>query len=117
DSVTWLMTELGDIVFQPLAWVALAAIVYVGISVSPSHVRNPRMARARAAVTAKWAGLPKRVRTVLNAATGDFQERWLPIAGAIRLVWAAGPLTLGIFLLAYAAVHAAGEWLAIGLMR
>lgn len=117
DSVTWLMTELGDIVFQPLAWVALAAIVYVGISMSPSRVRNPRMARARTAVTARWTRLPKRLRTVLNAATGDFQERWLPIAGAIRLVWAAGPLTLGVFLLAYAIVHAAGEWLAIGLMR
>lgn len=117
DAAGWLMTQLGDVVFQPLAWVALAAIVYAGIATRATAQQNVRLARARAAVTARWSRLPKRVRTILAAATGGFQERWLPIAGSIRLIWAAGPLALGGFLLAYAVVHAAGEWLAIGLMR
>jgi hypothetical protein len=117
DAFSWLMTQLGDVVFQPLAWVALAAIVYAGVATTASTARNARMARAREAVTERWARLPRRLRVVLTAVTGGFQERWLPIGGAVRLVWAAGPLALGGFLLAYAVVHAAGEWLAIGLMR
>ena len=117
DAFSWLMTQLGDTVFQPLAWVALAAIVYAGVANASTASGSTRMSRARAAATARWARLPRRMRTVLTAATGGFQERWLPIASAIRLIWAAGPLALGAFLLAYAVVHAAGEWLAIGLMR
>ncbi len=117
DSFTWLTTQLGDIVFQPLAWVALAAIVYAGVATRANPTANVRVARARAAVTQRWSRLPKHLRTLLTSATGGFQERWLPIAGSIRIIWSAGPLALGGFLLGYAVVHAAGEWLAIGLMR
>jgi hypothetical protein len=117
DSFSWLMTQLGDVVFQPLAWVALAAIVYAGVTTRANATASVRIARARAAVTQRWSRLPRRLRTLLTAATGGFQERWLPIAGSIRVIWSAGPLALGGFLLSYAVVHAAGEWLAIGLMR
>lgn len=117
DAFSWLMTQLGDVVFQPLAWVALAAIVYAGVATTANATRNTRMTRARAAMTQRWSRLPRRLRGILTAATGGFQERWLPIAASIRLIWAAGPLALGGFLLAYAVVHAAGEWLAIGVMR
>ncbi|MFT4284704.1 MAG: hypothetical protein QM598_07725 [Protaetiibacter sp.] len=118
DAFTWLMTQLGDVVFQPLAWVALAAVVYVGArSRASAAAPNARVARARAAVTARWARLPRWVRTAITTVTGGFQERWLPIAGAVRLIWAAGPLTLGGFLLAYALAHAAGEWLFVAVIR
>ena len=117
DSVSWLSTQLGDVVFQPLAWVALAAIVYAGVAQRANATANIRVARARAAVTQRWSRLHPRLRGLLTAATGGFQERWLPIAGSIRIVWSAGPLALGGFLLSYAVVHAFGEWLAIGLMR
>src|SRR5690606_35968916 len=39
DALSWLVTELGDVVFQPLAWVALAAIVYAGIATAPAPPR------------------------------------------------------------------------------
>lgn len=117
DALSWLMEQLGDVVFQPLAWVALAAVVYAGARTRSAFAPNARVARARAVVTARWARLPRWLRAGLTAVTGGFQERWLPIAGAVRLVWSAGPLVLGAFLLAYALVHAAGEWLAVGLLR
>jgi hypothetical protein len=117
DALSWLVTELGDVVFQPLAWVALAAIVYAGIATRTGTTANVRIARARAAVTQRWSRLPRRLRALLTTATGGFQERWLPIAGSLRIIWSAGPLALGGFLASYAIVHAAGEWLAIGLMR
>lgn len=117
DTSTWLMEQLGDVVFQPLAWVALAAIVYARTVTRSDSVAGVRLARARAAVTRRWSRLPRRARMLLTSATGGFQERWLPIAGSIRIVSSAGPLVLGAFLFAYAVVHAAGEWLAIGLMR
>ncbi len=118
DAFSWLMTELGDVVFQPLAWVALAAVVYAGArSRAAAPAPGARVARARAAVAARWERLPRWVRAGLTATTGGLQERWLPIAGAIRLVLSAGPLLLGGFLLAYAIVHAAGEWLGLVLLR
>lgn len=117
DASQWLMNELGDVVFQPLAWVALAALVYARTVTRADSMAGVRLARARAAVTRHWVRLSPRTRALLNLATGGFQERWVPIAGSIRIVWSAGPLTLGVFLFAYAVVHAAGEWLAIGLMR
>lgn len=119
DAFSWLMTELGDVVFQPLAWVALAAVVYAGARVSARQAAAPnaRVARARAAVTTRWNRMPRWLRTALIAVTGGFQERWLPIAGSVRLIWSAGPLVLGGFLLAYAVVHAAGEWLGAGIYR
>jgi len=120
DAFSWLMTQLGDVVFQPLAWVALAAVVYAGIrstGATASAPRNVRLARARAAVTTRWARLPRWMRAGLAAMTGGFQERWLPIASSVRLIWSAGPLALGGFLLAYAVAHAAGEWLDVALLR
>ncbi len=118
DAFSWLMEQLGDVVFQPLAWVALAAVVYAGARTrATASAPNARVARARAAVTARWARLPRWARAGLTSVTGGFQERWLPIAGAIRLVWSAGPLALAGFLLAYAVVHAIGEWLAVGVLR
>lgn len=117
DASAWLMAQLGDVVFQPLAWVALAAVVYARTVTRADSTAGVRLARARAAVTRRWSRLSPRMRRFLAIATGGFQERWLPIAGSIRVVWSAGPLVLGGFLLAYAVVHAAGEWIAIGLMR
>lgn len=118
DALAWLATLLGDVVFQPLAWVALAAVVYARTrAVEHRPTTNPRMLRARAAVTERWARLPRWMRGALTSITGGFQERWLPIAGSLRLIWAAGPLALGGFLLAYALVHAAGEWLSVALFR
>ncbi|MFT4029675.1 MAG: hypothetical protein QM675_07355 [Protaetiibacter sp.] len=118
DAFSWLMTQLGDVVFQPLAWVALAVVVYVGArSQAVPAAPDARVTRARAAVTARWARLPRWVRAAITAVTGGVQERWLPIAGAVRLIWTAGPLTLGGFLLAYAIAHAAGEWLFAAVIR
>lgn len=117
DAATWLMEQLGDVVFQPLAWVALAAIVYARTVTRADSTAGVRLARARDAVTRRWARIPLGARRLLTASTGGFQERWLPIAGSIRIVASAGPLVLGGFLLGYAVLHAAGEWLAIGILR
>ena len=118
DAASWLLTQLGDVVFQPLAWVALAAVVYAGArSRRAAPAPNSRVARARDAVATRWSRLPGWVRSGITSVTGGFQERWLPIGSAIRLIWAAGPLALGGFLLAYALVHAAGEWLFVAIFR
>ncbi len=117
DAASWLMTQLGDVVFQPLAWVALAAVVYAGGQLRRSAAPGARAARARATVAARWNRMPRWLRAALTSVTGGFQERWLPIASSIRLIWSAGVLTLAGFLLGYAVVHAAGEWLAAGLLR
>ncbi|AYF98882.1 hypothetical protein [Protaetiibacter intestinalis] len=118
DAFSWLMTQLGDVVFQPLAWVALAGVVYLGSrTVADRSTAGARTRRARAVAVERWNRLPGWVRTGVTAITGGFQERWLPIAGSVRLIWSAGPLVLAGFLLAYAVVHAAGEWAGMGLFR
>jgi hypothetical protein len=107
DAVGWVIAQIGTVVGLPLAWLAFASIVYVGTM--------PRSARTEPtgalAVSARWQRLPAWMRALGRAVSAGFLDRWRPVALAARLIWAAGPLTLGGYVLAFGVVGAAGEWL------
>jgi hypothetical protein len=113
DAVGWVIAQVGTVVGLPLAWLAFASIVYVGTMPRPA-----RTATAGAqAMSARWQRLPSWMRALGRAVTSGFLDRWRPVALAARLIWAAGPVALGGYVLAFGVITAGGEWLRLVLYR
>lgn len=117
DGVAWIALQLGEVVAQPLAWLALAAIVLASaLPAARRHagtrsVPKARLDAALAATTARWQNLGPRTRKVLEWLVSGFLERWQPVATAARLIWGAGPITVGLYILAFSVLTVATEWL------
>ena len=111
DAWEWIAHQLGEVVFQPLAWLALASIVLAGALPLARRRRQARMSRLREATTARWRRVGPRTRRILMLPVNDLVERWQPIGTALRLIWRAGPVTLGVYVLAFAVLTVGGGWL------
>jgi hypothetical protein len=110
SAVEWVIAETGGLVLLPLAWLTLAGIVYGRALVQPKvaiRVSNRYYARARDRVTALPAGVLHRAQDVGR----DLVGRWTPLANAVVLIWRAGVLPMGIFVLAYTVLEALNGWL------
>ena len=108
-----------DVFSQPLAWLALAALVFgsrvltlgdLVHSGSPAtEVRPGRARRAREAL-ARAEG-PRRVALALRATVfGDLDDKYLPSWHALRLVLRAGWPFLGGYVLLFNLIHFVGRW-------
>jgi hypothetical protein len=113
DAAGWVIAQIGTVVGLPLAWLAFASIVYVG---TMPRSAAPDPARAQA-VTARWQRLPSWMRALGRAVASGFLDRWRPVALAARLIWAAGPVALGAYVLAFGIIRVGGEWLRLLLYR
>lgn len=113
DFTGWMLGQLGTLIGLPLAWLAIASIIYFG-----TMPRSRRPAPAVAAkVTERWARMPVWLRRIGSAAASGLVSRWGPVALAARLIWRSGPVALGTYLLGFAVVTAAGEWLSLVVYR
>jgi hypothetical protein len=109
-GVEWLVGATGGLVLLPLAWLTLAGIVYGRALAQPKvaiRLNNRYYSRVRSRVGALPAGVLYRAKDVGN----DFLARWKPLASAVVLIWRAGVLPMGIFVLAYTVLEAANGWL------
>jgi hypothetical protein len=99
------------VIVLPLAWLALAAIVFAGVL--PRRVRRAsgRSARLREAAERRWRRMPRPVRVLGTSLSSGLRDRWEPIATALSLVVRNGPVRLGAYLLAFAVVTVSGQWL------
>ncbi|WBU38353.1 hypothetical protein [Homoserinibacter sp. YIM 151385] len=114
DALGPALGVLGDAILLPLAWLALAGVVFAGALERADSSADPRtIARLRERV----ASLPRAWRTALVIATEEILERWEPVRRVATLAWRAGVLPIGVFLLAFAAVQAGGAWLDLGISR
>lgn len=113
DGVAWVWNQVGTLVGLPLAWLAFAAIVYFG-SIPRAARPTPK---AVAEAGARWQRLPVWMRRLGSAVGSGVLERWQPVARAARLIWHAGPITMGTYLLAFAVLTSATQWLRILLFR
>jgi hypothetical protein len=107
DGVGWVWAQIGTLVGLPLAWLAFAAIIYFG---TMPRTAQPGPAVGRAA-TERWARMPAWMRRIGSALSAGVLDRWRPVVLAARLIWRAGPITMGTYLLAFAIITAASEWL------
>lgn len=117
DGVAWAIGEAGALVLLPVAWLALAGIVYGrALTATPLAIRVPTNQYVQG-VRSRYARVPKAVsRRFVDVGT-DFVGRWKPLANALTLVWRAGVVPMGIFVLAYTVLEAAGSWLGFGAIR
>jgi hypothetical protein len=111
DAIAWLAGAIGEVIVLPLAWLALAAIVFAGVL--PRRVRRAsgRSARLREAAERRWRRMPRPVRVLGTSLSSGLRDRWEPIATALSLVVRNGPVRLGAYLLAFAVVTVSGQWL------
>lgn len=113
DGIGWAVSQVGTLIGLPLAWLAFASIIYFGTMPRSSR---PQPATIRAAGE-RWSRLPVWMRRLGSAVSAGFLDRWRPVALAARLIWRSGPIAMGTYLLAFAVITAAAEWLRMGVYR
>lgn len=117
DAVAWAIGEAGALVLLPVAWLALAGIVYGrALSTEPLVLRVPQNPYLHG-VRSRYARVPQAVSRRVADIGGDFVGRWKPLANALTLVWRAGVVPMGIFVLAYTVLEAAGSWMMFGAIQ
>ena len=107
EIVGWTFGQTATLIALPLAWLAIASIVYFGTMPRSKRPALGGVSRA----SARWSRMPVWVRSIGARLAAGIVERWAPVALAARLIWRSGPLALGTYLLAFAVVTAVGSWL------
>jgi hypothetical protein len=110
DAAVWLFTETSGIVLLPIAWLTLAGVVYGRALAAPKISYRPKI-RVYEKATERIAALPSGVSTRIKDVGLDLVERVSPITNALALIWRAGVVPMGIFVLAYTVLDVASEWL------
>jgi hypothetical protein len=114
DAVGWVIGELGTVMLVPLAWLTVAGVVF-GQAVSPQGVqwRGAVIERTRS----RYAAVPQHLRRRLTDIGAGVGSRFRPIWRAIVLMWRSGPILIGAYVLLYAVLMLADQWLTIGVTR
>jgi len=114
DAVEWALGEVGGIVLLPIAWLTIAGVIY-GQAVAPQTARLGGVVAARA--RARFDTLPSRLRARLRDIWSDLVSRFQPIGRALLLMWRAGPVLIGSYILLFTVVLALGAVLELGITR
>ena len=108
-GIEWAIAETGGLVLLPLSWLALAGIVYGRALAAKPVTFRPRGRYVDSART-RFAALPTAVTRRFTDIGSDFAGRWRPLGNALVLIWRAGVLPMGVFVLAYTVLEAATSW-------
>jgi hypothetical protein len=116
DAGVWLIGQGALLIVLPLAWLALAGIVYSNaLALDPVSAAETTGIAAR--VRQKYERVPASLRKRIVSLLGDLIERWRPIADSARLIWGAGIIAVALFVLAYAVLDTSTLWLLQGVYR
>jgi hypothetical protein len=113
EGVEWFLGEAGGIILLPVAWLTIAGVLY-GQAVAPRPVAIENAGGALVTrVRTRYRSLPARLRSRLYDVWSDLVARFTPIGRALVLMWRAGPVLIGGFVLLYTvllAVQGFAEW-------
>ncbi|WP_411699513.1 hypothetical protein [Conyzicola sp.] len=109
NGIEWAIAETGALVLLPLSWLALAGIVY-GRALAAQPVGFRPRGRYVDSARTRFATLPTAVTRRFTDVGNDFAGRWRPLGNALVLIWRAGVLPMGVFVLAYTLLEAATSW-------
>lgn len=112
DAGAWAIDQAGLLIVLPLAWLALAGIVYS--NALAMERRSAPVGRVVAKAQGSYEKVPAYLRKRITMLSGDLIERWRPIADSARLIWRAGILAMALFVLAYAVLDTSSLWLMQG---
>jgi len=100
-GVEWLLGEAGGIILLPVAWLTIAGVLY-GQAVAPEAISTEHVGGdVGRLIRARYRSLPARLRARLGDLWSDFTGRFTPIGNALVLMWRAGPVLIGGFVLLY----------------
>lgn len=114
EGTEWLLGEAGGVILRPLAWLTIAGVLYgQAVAAQTPSLSGDVVERARG----RYGRIPKRVRRRLDDVWQEATGRFRPIGRALVLMWRAGPVLIGGYVLLYALLMAAEGWGRIGLTR
>ena len=114
EAIEWFLGELGGVVLLPIAWLTIAGVLYgQAVAAAAPQLSSPTVQAARG----RWARLPGGVRRRLADLWDEFAGRFRPIGRVLVLMWRAGPLLIGGYILLYTVVLALQQLLRLGLTR
>ncbi|WP_157509494.1 hypothetical protein [Glaciibacter superstes] len=120
NAVSWLLGEAAGLLFLPLAWLTIAGVVY-GRAIAAQKLDfvpvGGRAGTIYALASKRITGLPSWLRARGNEVFGSLAGRVKPLTASVLLMWRAGAVPLGVFVLAYTALEAGSGWLASALLR
>lgn len=114
DAVEWLLGEVGGIVLLPIAWLTIAGVIY-GQAVAPQSATLGGRVVLRA--KARLDTLPSRLRARLTDVWSDLLSRFQPIGRALVLMWRAGPILIGSYVLLFTILLGLDAALEVGVTR
>ena len=99
DGLIWFIGEAGGVILLPLAWLAVTGSIF-GHAVSATA---PSLSHPRAkALADRYQTLRSPVRRALGDLSSQVTGRFEPIGKAAVLMWRAGPVLIGGFVLLFA---------------
>ncbi|MET0297596.1 MAG: hypothetical protein ABW024_09355 [Microbacterium sp.] len=114
EGVEWLLGEAGGLILLPVAWLAIAGVVY-GQAVAPERLKI-RVAMLDG-VRERYRSVPARVRARLSDLWASITGRFRPIGAALVLMWRAGPVLIGGYVLLYTVLIAVERLLFLAATR
>ncbi|WP_243229542.1 hypothetical protein [Microbacterium sp. CIAB417] len=103
DGVEWFIGQLAGLTVEPLAWLAIAGVIYGQAIAAEKPALDVALYRRARTHLDRVPGILRRMLGQLGA---EFTSRFTPIIDAIVLMWRAGPLLIGTFVLLYTIVLA-----------
>ncbi|WP_343234176.1 hypothetical protein [Microbacterium salsuginis] len=101
EGVEWFLGEAGGIILLPVAWLTISGVVY-GQAVAPRAVTTESLGgEVGRRIRSRYRSLPQRLRARLADIWSDLVGRFTPIGRAFVLMWRAGPVLIGGFVLLY----------------
>lgn len=98
DGIEWLVSQLGGLFFEPLAWLTVAGVIYgQALTMSKLETKNRIVQRASARVSR----IPESVRLRVKELTGGMTDRLTKLGGVLALMWRSGPVLIASFVLLY----------------
>ena len=114
DGVEWFVGEAGGIILLPITWLTIAGVIYGQAVVA----KAPRLARERVGrFSTAFGRVPSWLRRRLSDLGLQLISLFRPIWAALVLMWRAGPVAIGSYVLLYTVLLAADETLLAGLTR
>jgi hypothetical protein len=114
EGVEWLLGEAGGIVLLPIAWLTIAGVVY-GQAVAPERLKI-RVA-ALDGIRSRYSSVPSRIRSRLTDLWASVTARFRPIGAALVLMWRAGPVLVGSYVLLYTVLLGLESLVNVGVTR
>ncbi len=112
NGIEWFIGEVAGLTVQPLAWLAIAGVIYgQAIAAEKPTIEHELFRR----VNKQYERVPSLLRRMLGNLASEFTSRFKPIGDAVVLMWRAGPVLIGSYVLGYTLVlaghDALGYWI------